>query len=77
MSLAETLLPAPPEGTLPYRLLTGKDDRVFCEKVSMALQEGWQLYGEARMAYDWWRGEMKVAQAVVWPGYLPNVGGTS
>jgi hypothetical protein len=62
----------PPEGQLPYRLLTGRDDRAFCERVSQALDDGWQLYGEPRMTYDWWRGRMKVAQAVVWPEYLPQ-----
>ena len=29
-----------------YRLLTGKDDAAFCKKVSKALSEGWELYGE-------------------------------
>ena len=62
----------PPIGKLPYRLLTGKDDKEFCERVSQALKDGWQLYGEPRMTYDWWRGDMKVAQAVVWPTYLPQ-----
>lgn len=59
----------PPEGALPYRLLTGKDDRAFCERVSKALEEGWVLYGEPKLSYDWWRGQTKCAQAVVWPGY--------
>ena len=58
----------PPHGTLRYRLLTGKDDKAFCVRVSEALEEGWQLHGEPRMVYDFWRGEVKVAQAVVWPG---------
>ncbi|MXO73465.1 DUF1737 domain-containing protein [Alteraurantiacibacter buctensis] len=59
----------PPPGKLPYRLLTGKDDREFCERVSQALEEGWHLYGPPRTHFDWWRGENKCAQAVVWPGY--------
>ena len=62
----------PPEGALPYRLLTGKDDRTFCERVSKALDDGWQLYGEPKLSYDWWRGQTKCAQAVVWPGYEPG-----
>lgn len=62
----------PPNGTLPYRLLTGKDDKAFCVKVSKALEEGWVLYGQPRTTYDWWRGETKCAQAVVWPSYLPK-----
>ena len=62
----------PPPGQLPYRLLTGGDDRAFCERVSKALEEGWVLYGEPRMTYDWWRGSVKVEQAVVWPGFTPG-----
>jgi len=61
-----------PEGQLPYRLLTGTDDRAFCERVSKALEEGWVLYGEPRMTYDFWGAKMKVAQAVVWPDYHPK-----
>ncbi len=34
-----------PEGRPIYRLLTGKDDRAFCERVSEALEQGWRLYG--------------------------------
>lgn len=63
-----------PDGALPYRLLTGKDDKEFCERVSQALEAGWQLYGEPKMAYDWWGSRMKVAQAVVWPDYRPTSG---
>jgi hypothetical protein len=55
-----------PEGKPIYRLLTGKDDRAFCERVSEALEQGWRLYGSPTMTYDWWRFEMQVAQAVVW-----------
>ncbi len=47
-----------------YRLLTGKDDRAFCERVSEALAQGWRLYGSPAMTWD---GEhVKVAQALVW-----------
>jgi len=60
---------SPPPGKLPYRLLTGKDDKEFCERVSEALEQGWHLYGQPRMVYDWWGYKVKVAQAVVWPGY--------
>ena len=30
---------------LRYRLLTGPDDRSFCERISAALDEGYVLYG--------------------------------
>ena len=34
-----------PEDRPIYRLLTGKDDRAFCERVSEALEQGWRLAG--------------------------------
>ena len=49
-----------------YRLLTGKDDRAFCERVSEALEQGWRLYGSPTMVWDGDAGAMKCAQAVVW-----------
>ena len=49
-----------------YRLLTGKDDRAFCERVSEALEQGWRLHGSPAMAFDEISGSIKVAQAVVW-----------
>jgi hypothetical protein len=58
----------PPEGKLVYRLMTGTDDKVFCERVSHALDEGYELYGLPVMTFDPARGAMRVAQAVVWGG---------
>jgi hypothetical protein len=49
-----------------YRLLTGKDDRAFCERVSEALAQGWRLYGSPTMTFDALNNEVKVGQAVVW-----------
>jgi hypothetical protein len=57
---------ATPEDRPIYRLLTGKDDRAFCERVSEALEQGWRLYGSPSLTFDSASGEMKVAQAVVW-----------
>ena len=48
---------------LAYRLLTGPDDRTFCEKVSAALREGYELYGGPAMAVR--DGVLVCAQAVV------------
>ena len=56
----------PPEDKLTYRLLTGRDDRAFCERVSEALAQGWRLYGSPSLAWDDEAGAMKCAQAVVW-----------
>ena len=49
-----------------YRLLTGKDDRAFCERVSEALEQGWRLYGSPVLAWDTEANCMKAAQAVLW-----------
>lgn len=55
-----------PEDRPIYRLLTGKDDRAFCERVSEALEQGWRLYGSPSLAWDLESECMKAAQAVVW-----------
>ena len=55
-----------PENRPIYRLLTGKGDHAFCERVSEALEQGWRLYGSPALAWDEEAGAMKAAQAVVW-----------
>jgi hypothetical protein len=50
---------------LRYRLLTGPDDRAFCERVSAALAEGYELHGAPAATFDGER--VVVAQAVVLP----------
>jgi hypothetical protein len=48
---------------LRYKLFTGPDDRTFCERVSQALDEGYELYGSPAITVD---GERRiVAQALV------------
>ena len=37
---------------LAYRLLTGTDDRAFCERVSAALADGYQLHGAPAVTFD-------------------------
>lgn len=54
---------APPDDRLRYRLLTGPDDRAFCERVSAALAEGYRLSGGPAVTFDGAR--VIVAQAVV------------
>lgn len=52
------------EQPLRYRLLTGPDDEVFCQRVSAALDEGYTLHGPPAITFD---GEHVVAaQALVW-----------
>jgi hypothetical protein len=55
-----------PDGRLHYRLLTGPDDRTFCERVSQALAEGYRLHGSPSVTFDGQR--VVAAQAVVLDG---------
>lgn len=48
---------------LRYRLLTGTDDRRFCERVSEALDDGYELFGPPAIAIR--DGEVMTAQAVI------------
>ena len=48
---------------LRYRLLTGPDDTSFCERVSAALDDGYELYGSPAITFD--GGRAIVAQALV------------
>ncbi|MGF7160461.1 hypothetical protein FHS85_002084 [Rhodoligotrophos appendicifer] len=53
---------------LNYRLLTGPDDRSFCEKVSQALEDGYLLFGAPSITHDGSR--VICAQAVILPHTL-------
>ena len=55
--------PAPER--LRYRLLTGPDDRSFCERVSAALDDGYVLAGSPAITAV--EGRIVVAQAIVLP----------
>jgi hypothetical protein len=58
---------------LAYRVLTGPDDRSFCERVSAALADGYRLHGGPAVTFNGER--VIVAQAVVLPGgALPDRG---
>jgi hypothetical protein len=46
-----------------YKLLTGPDDASFCERVTEALNDGWELHGSPAITFN---GDTPiVAQAVV------------
>lgn len=48
-----------------YKFITGIDDAEFCQRVSDALEDGYQLYGEPKLSHD---GTKTIcAQAVVLP----------
>ncbi|MCE0538807.1 DUF1737 domain-containing protein [Kineosporia rhizophila] len=56
------------EQPLRYKLLTGPDDRSFCERVSAALAEGYVLHGPPTLTFD---GQRVIAgQALVLPEVL-------
>ena len=48
---------------LRYRLLTGPDDKHFCERVSAALDDGYELYGSPSVTFNC--GHVIAAQAVI------------
>ncbi len=48
---------------LRYRVLTGPDDRAFCERISAALDAGYRLHGGPALTFDGSR--VIVAQALV------------
>lgn len=48
-----------------YRMLTGPDDRAFCDRVTEALNDGWELYGDPTLTYDPEKGRVICGQAVV------------
>jgi hypothetical protein len=55
----------PPGGLPRYRLLTGKDDATFCNRVSEALKIGYELYGPPAITFN--GVDVIAAQAVLWP----------
>ncbi|MDX2203941.1 MAG: DUF1737 domain-containing protein [Hyphomicrobiaceae bacterium] len=48
-----------------YRYLTGKDDASFCHRVTAALNDGWQLYGNPTLTFDAETGQVICGQAIV------------
>ena len=53
------------DARLRYRLLTGPDTEAFCQRVSDALAEGYELHGSPAITFD--GTTTYVAQAVVLP----------
>lgn len=60
---AKKVAPAKPEPKKAYKLLTGIDDSAFCQRVSDALKDGYELYGSPAITFN---GKNNiVAQALV------------
>ena len=51
------------ENRLKYRLITGKDDASFCQRISKLLDEGYTLYGSPSCTFN--GRDVIVAQAVI------------
>jgi len=51
------------EKKLRYRLITGKDDASFCQRISGLLDEGYKLYGSPSCTFN--GNDVIVAQAVI------------
>lgn len=54
-----------PQERLAYRLITGPDDRSFCERISAALADGYVLHGGPAATFN--GTSVIVAQAVILP----------
>ena len=50
---------------IAYRLLTHEDTSAFCHKVTKAISNGWELYGDPQYTYDEKWSVMRCAQAVI------------
>ncbi|WP_411374641.1 DUF1737 domain-containing protein [Arthrobacter sp. MPF02] len=59
-----------PEDKLSYRLISGPDNREFCERISNALAEGYVLHGSPAAAFN--GTSVIVAQAVVLPAAIAS-----
>lgn len=55
----------PPNDLPIYRVLTGPDNAAFCQRVSEALELGYQLHGSPAVTFN--GSDLIVAQAVLWP----------
>ena len=61
--------PAPDE-KLSYRLITGADNREFCERISAALADGYVLHGSPAATFN--GTTVIVAQAIVLPAAIAS-----
>ena len=51
------------DSKIKYKLITGKDDSSFCERISELLEEGYILYGSPSSTFN--GNDVIVAQAVI------------
>ena len=48
-----------------YRFLTGTDDRSFCDRITEALNDGWELHGDPSLTFDPTKGRVICGQAII------------
>jgi hypothetical protein len=48
-----------------YRYLTGPDDVSFCQRVTEALNDGWELYGNPTLTYDQEKKRVICGQVII------------
>jgi len=56
---------------LKYRLITGKDDASFCERITKLIEEGYRLYASPSITYN--GKDVIAAQAVVLPEVVKTI----
>ena len=59
-----------PEERLSYRLITGPDDKAFCERISTALAVGYVLHGSPAATFN--GSSVIVAQALILPAAIAS-----
>ena len=47
-----------------YRYITGKDDNAFCHRITKALNDGFDLYGDPTLAFDSVLGHIVCGQVI-------------
>jgi len=50
---------------ITYKFLTGPDDASFCQRVTEALNNGWELYGNPTLTYDPKQNRVICGQVIV------------
>ena len=53
---------------LKYRLITGKDDANFCDRISKLIENGYKLHGSPSITYN--GKDIIAAQAVILSGTM-------
>ncbi len=48
-----------------YRFITGEDNSEFCHRVTEALSNGWELYGNPQMVYNTKSKKLCCGQAII------------